>query len=64
VPNDVVPNKERPVRVPTSEAERAQDFLDHVNPNDKRDTCVPKDFDWGRADFSPYAAGCGRERSP
>ena len=64
VPNDVVPNKERPVRVPTSEAERAQDFLDHVNPNDKRDTCVPKDFDWGRADFSPYAASCGRERSP
>ena len=60
VPNDVVPNKERPVRVPTSEAERAQDFLDHVNPNDKRDTCVPKDFDWGRADFSPYAANCGR----
>jgi membrane-bound lytic murein transglycosylase D len=60
VPNDVVPNRERPVRVPTAEAQRAQDFLDHANPNDRRDTCVPNDFDWGRADFAPYAPNCAR----
>jgi transglycosylase-like protein with SLT domain len=56
-----VPSTELTVRVPTSEAPRAQEFLDHPNPDDKRDTCVPKAFDWGHADFegSPYAKGCG-----
>jgi|HubBroStandDraft_1064217.scaffolds.fasta_scaffold01078_11 transglycosylase-like protein with SLT domain len=59
---EVVPSTELTVRVPTSEAPRAQEFLDHPDANDKRDTCVPKNFDWGHADFedSPYAKGCGR----
>ena len=59
---EVVPGTELTVRVPTSEAPRAQEFLDHPDPNDKRDTCVPKNFDWGHADFedSPYAKGCAR----
>jgi membrane-bound lytic murein transglycosylase D len=59
---ELVPNTEPTVRVPTSEAPRAQEFLDHPDPNDRRDMCVPKNFDWGHADFedSPYAKGCGR----
>jgi membrane-bound lytic murein transglycosylase D len=60
---EIVPNKVHTTRVPTSEAQRAQDFLDHADPDDKRDTCVPPSFDWGRADFGPYAANCGRAGS-
>jgi membrane-bound lytic murein transglycosylase D len=59
---EVVPNGETTVRVPGSEARGAQDFLDTVPPSDKRDLCVPKNFDWGKTDFdtSPYAKSCGQ----
>jgi peptidoglycan lytic transglycosylase D len=57
---DVVPNQENAVRVPTTEAPHAQQFLDQVDPHDTRDTCVPDAFDWGHTNFedSPYAKGC------
>jgi hypothetical protein len=58
---DVVPTQENAVRVPTTEAPHAQQFLDQADPHDTRDTCVPDTFDWGHTNFedSPYAKGCG-----
>ncbi|HEV3190332.1 MAG TPA: lytic transglycosylase domain-containing protein, partial [Polyangiaceae bacterium] len=58
---EIVPNGETAVRVPDSETQGAQEFLDTLPASDKRDTCVPKNFDWGKTDFdtSPYAKGCG-----
>ena len=59
---EIVPNGETAARVPDSETQGAQEFLDSVLPTDRRDTCVPKSFDWGKTDFdtSPYASGCAR----
>ncbi len=57
---DAVPDGETSVRVPDSEAHRAQLFLESTPPSDDRDTCVPEDFDWGLHvfDTSKYAATC------
>jgi hypothetical protein len=58
---ELVPNGETAVRVPDSEVQGAQEVLDTYSPSDRRDTCVPKNFDWGKTDFdtSPYAKACG-----
>ncbi len=56
-----VPQGETAVRVPSSEAHSAESFLDGLPPDDKRDACVPPDFDWGKQVFeaSPFAKSCG-----
>jgi soluble lytic murein transglycosylase-like protein len=57
---DVVPEGEGTARVPDAEAHRAQELLDEWMPDDRRDTCVPEDFDWGANQFerSRYAKNC------
>lgn len=59
---DVVPEGETTVRVPDSEAYRAQAFLETWarSPDDNRDTCVPDNFDWGAKQFerSEFAKSC------
>jgi len=59
---DFVPQGESTVRVPDSEAHRAQDVLRTMPQDDKTDLCVPEDFDWGTTVFetSRYGKSCGR----
>jgi hypothetical protein len=59
---DVVPHDETTARVPDNQAHRAQAVLESWNPNDRRDTCVPQDFDWGKQQFetSRYARNCAQ----
>jgi len=57
---DVVPDGETTAWVPDAEAHRAQLFFDTPGPDDKVDTCVPEDFDWGTTvlETSKYAQQC------
>jgi soluble lytic murein transglycosylase-like protein len=59
---DVVPEDETTARVPDTEAHRAQAVIDSWNPTDRRDTCVPPEFDWGAQQFetSKYAKKCAQ----
>jgi membrane-bound lytic murein transglycosylase D len=57
---DAVPDGETTAWVPESEAHRAQIFFDSPPPDDRVDTCVPEDFDWGTTvlETSKYAQKC------
>jgi hypothetical protein len=57
---DTVPEGETTAWVPESEAHRAQIFFDSPGPDDRVDTCVPEDFDWGTTvlETSKYAQQC------
>jgi hypothetical protein len=57
---DVVPEGETTAWVPDAEAHRAQLFFDTPGPDDRVDTCVPEDFDWGTTvlETSKYAQQC------
>jgi hypothetical protein len=59
---DVVPREETTARVPDNQAHHAQAVIDSWNPSDRRDTCVPGDFDWGKQQFetSRYAKTCAQ----
>jgi Transglycosylase SLT domain len=55
--SDHVPEVATTALVPEEEASGAQAFLDKWAPEDKKDQCVPDDFDWGLKQFehSEYA---------
>jgi hypothetical protein len=57
---DVVPNGETTAWVPDSEEHRAQVFLEGPIDDDRADTCVPEDFDWGTMvlEASKFAKKC------
>jgi hypothetical protein len=48
---DEVPDGESNVFVPPGQEKRASAFLASLAPDDEKDRCVPRDFDWGRTNF-------------
>jgi soluble lytic murein transglycosylase-like protein len=59
---DDVPEGETTARVPDTAAHRAQAVIDSWSPGDRRDTCAPPEFDWGKQQFetSRYAKNCAQ----